>query len=47
MKIATTERRQSDRKSVRSGIVAILQSDRPIEIGNLIDISGNGCAFEK
>ena len=42
---ATTERRQSERKNVKSGIVALLQADRPIEIGNVIDISHNGLSF--
>lgn len=42
---ATTERRQSKRKSVKSGIIALLQPDRPIEIGNVIDISHNGLSF--
>ena len=42
---ATTERRQSKRKNVKSGIIALLQPDRPIEIGNVIDISHNGLSF--
>ena len=42
---ATTERRQNERKKVKSGIVALLQPDRPVEIGNVIDISHNGLSF--
>ena len=42
---ATTERRQSKRKNVKSGIVVLLQPDRPIEIGKVIDISHNGLSF--
>ncbi len=42
---ATTERRQSKRKNVKSGIIAIFQPDRPIKIGNVIDISHNGLSF--
>ncbi|MCK5192474.1 MAG: PilZ domain-containing protein [Desulfobulbaceae bacterium] len=41
----TTERRQSIRKNVKSGIIALLQPGRPIEIGNVIDISHNGLSF--
>jgi hypothetical protein len=41
----TTERRQSIRKNVKSGIIALLQPDRPIEIGNVIDISHSGLSF--
>lgn len=42
---ATTERRERKRKKVKSGIVALLQPDRPIEIGNVVDISNNGLSF--
>lgn len=44
---ATTERerRQSKRKNVKSGIIALFQPDRPIAIGNVIDISPNGLSF--
>jgi hypothetical protein len=40
-----TERRQSERKGVKSGIVALLQSDKSVEIGNVIDISHSGISF--
>jgi len=42
---ATTERRQNKRKEVKSGIIALLQPDRPIQIGNIIDINHNGLSF--
>jgi len=42
---ATNERRQSKRTNVKSGIIALLQPNRPIEIGNVIDISHNGLSF--
>ena len=42
---AKTERRQSKRKNVKSGLIALLQPDRPIEIGNVIDISPSGLSF--
>ena len=41
-KTAIKERRQGVRKSVRSGIVALQDPNRPIEIGNVIDISPDG-----
>ena len=42
---ARTQRRQSKRKNVKSGIIALLQPGRPIEIGSVIDISPNGLSF--
>jgi hypothetical protein len=41
----TTERRQSERKQMKSGIVALLQSDSLIEIGKVIDVSCDGLSF--
>ncbi|MBC8318785.1 MAG: PilZ domain-containing protein [Desulfobulbaceae bacterium] len=42
---AQTERRHSKRQTVKSGIVALLQPDRSVEIGNIIDFNHNGLSF--
>ncbi len=40
-----TERRQSRRKNVESGVVALTSLDEPIKIGNIIDINEHGLSF--
>lgn len=42
---ATKERRQTKRKKVKSGIIALVSPDRPVEIGNVVDISQKGLSF--
>jgi hypothetical protein len=42
---AKTERRHSERKAITSGIVALFQADRSIEIGKVIDINQKGLSF--
>ena len=39
------ERRQGARKNVKSGIVALLQPNNTVEIGNIIDVSEGGLSF--
>jgi hypothetical protein len=41
----TNQQRQSKRKQVKPGVVAIFPPDRPIEFGNILDISRNGLSF--
>jgi hypothetical protein len=43
--LGTEERRSGSRKHVKSGIVALLQRNSPIEIGKIIDISEGGLSF--
>lgn len=42
---ATKDRRQCIRKIVRSGIVALQEPNKPIEIANVIDICPDGLSF--
>lgn len=39
------ERRRGARKNVKSGIVALMQPNNSIEIGNIIDVSEGGLSF--
>jgi hypothetical protein len=44
-KIVDKERRSSTRKNVKSGIVALMQPNNSVEIGNIIDVSEGGLSF--
>ena len=41
----TTERRQNKRKIVKFGLIALLQTNKPIRFGDVIDISHSGLSF--
>jgi hypothetical protein len=43
--LGTKERRRGTRKNVKSGIVALMQPNNSVEIGNIIDVSEGGLSF--
>lgn len=43
--LGTKERRRGARKNVKSGVVALLQSNNSVEIGNIIEVSEGGLSF--
>lgn len=43
--LGTKERRRGTRKNVKSGVVALMQPNNSVEIGNIIDVSEGGLSF--
>lgn len=43
--LGANERRRGARKYIKSGVVALLQSNSKVEMGNIIDISEGGLSF--